>query len=77
MTVGKGKYDNEASRVFKDTRAGAVVLMVIDGERGTGFSVLSSDRRVIRNLPDLLKSVASEIEPEVMRSEFDPVEEDG
>jgi hypothetical protein len=63
MTVelnGAGKYDDECKLVRMSTRADSVLVMVYDGDRGTGFSVQAS-ASVIDVLPEILESMAAEI----------------
>ena len=42
MPVGGGKFGPEATAVLKETKAEAVVLIVLGGEKGSGFSVIAS-----------------------------------
>jgi len=60
---GPGKYDDVTTMVRALTEAQAVVLMVIDGNQGNGFSVQAYDDIVI-DLPALLRTMADEIEKE-------------
>lgn len=64
MALGPGKYDDlcTAPRLAAKAR-GAVLLMVIGGERGDGFSVLQAiDYDLTADLPALLRSIARQIE---------------
>ncbi len=40
-----GKYDDDAKRVLVETDASVVVLIVIDGKRGQGFSCCGNPAR--------------------------------
>jgi hypothetical protein len=39
MALGPGKYDDLTTRIREETGADAVVLLVLGGNRGHGFSV--------------------------------------
>ena len=57
---GPGKYDDAATLVRNRTMAAAVVVIVLGGSQGSGFSV-QADEETTRRLPDLLEDVAKEI----------------
>jgi hypothetical protein len=38
MTIGPGKYDDQATAVQKATNAAGVIVIVIGGDKGAGFS---------------------------------------
>lgn len=61
MAIGPGKYDAHATAAREATRAGGVVLIVIDGAHGAGFSVQATAAVTLR-LPELLRTVADMIE---------------
>lgn len=56
----QGKYDEECTFMREHTRAEGVVLVVLNGERGTGFSV-QGPMHVHAALPDVLEHIAREI----------------
>jgi hypothetical protein len=58
---GPGKYDDACTAVRVATEASAVVLLVIDGNQGSGFSVQVSGG-VALHLPNLLRVVADRLE---------------
>jgi hypothetical protein len=61
MTEGPGKYDELATIARTLAMARGVVLVVVDGIHGSGFSVqVNSDLRV--HLPVLLRHIADDIE---------------
>ena len=60
MPIGPGKYDNLTTQVRENTRARAVILLVVGGDKGSGFSC-QSDAIVLAQLPDLLEYMAQEI----------------
>lgn len=60
-----GRYDDQAIRVFKETAADAVVVFVLNGKRGHGFSCSVKpelNARFSAELPALLRSMADGIE---------------
>lgn len=68
MPRGPGKYDPEASAALASAQAAAVVLIVIGGDRGSGFSVQSMTPDTLRNLPNLLRGIADAIDQDVSAS---------
>jgi len=61
MALGPGKYDDLATLVREQAAASGVIVMVIDGAGGSGFSVQASPS-VTAGLPLLLRHMADEIE---------------
>ena len=61
MAIGPGKYDHLATFVRQQTDALAVILIVLDGDKGAGFSVQARGD-VALSLPALLRRVADDIE---------------
>lgn len=64
MPVGPGKYDAHATVVREATGAGGVVLIVIGGTDGGGFSVQATAAVTLR-LPVLLRNLADAIEEDL------------
>jgi hypothetical protein len=60
-----GKYDAEATAARYVTEAQCVLLIVLGGYRGSGFSVQSEQPDIIEKLPELLRTVAANIEQEL------------
>lgn len=60
MSRGAGKYDALASKVRADAGAAGVVVIVLNGRDGSGFSVQANEL-LTRLLPDLLEDVARQI----------------
>jgi hypothetical protein len=65
MPVGPGKYDHLASQAREAADARAVLLMIIGGEQGGGFSFQSYDPELILTLPAILRNMADQIERDV------------
>jgi predicted glycosyltransferase len=64
MATGPGKYDREATVVREVTDADAVVVIVIGGRQGSGFSVQASLEFAVK-LPALLRRIADDIEANI------------
>jgi hypothetical protein len=64
MAIGPGKYDEECTRARVATGAVGVVLIVIEGKRGSGFSVQVHDVADLQPgvLANMLRTVADELE---------------
>jgi hypothetical protein len=61
--IGPGKYDALCTLIRERTQARAVLLIVLDGEYGNGFSC-QSDSETLRALPDILEQTAARIRRE-------------
>lgn len=61
MPVGPGKYDYLATMVRRDAEADTVVIVVLGGKLGNGFSV-QANYPMTHELPSLLRAVADEID---------------
>jgi hypothetical protein len=62
MSHGPGKYDEAATLARNMTHARAVVLIVLGGTAGSGFSVQALGEDITASLPALLRTVAYQIE---------------
>jgi hypothetical protein len=64
MPVGAGKYDKECTIILHELDAAAVLLMVMEGNRGNGFSVAGDPSRGLWlwDMPRILREVADEID---------------
>jgi len=60
MTTGSGKYDDVCTTVRERTGARAVAVIIIDGDKGNGFSV-QSEEAWLKVLPDILETMAQKI----------------
>lgn len=58
--IGPGKYDDECTEL-RDKIKGEIVLLVVDGIKGTGFAVQMSLINM-GQLPKILRSMADSIE---------------
>jgi hypothetical protein len=68
MTTGPGKYDDVATLVREKTDASCVVVIVIDGYKGDGFSVQTTDMSTMfATVPTALRMAADQIEEDAKR----------
>jgi|GEM_PF-1230837 hypothetical protein len=74
MSIGSGKYDGEATWVQVRTQATGVLLMIVDGNKGNGFSLASYDIQatleITLSLPKLLRMMADQIEIDIKEHGF-------
>ncbi len=61
MALGPGKYDDLATLVRDGAKAEGVIVIVLGGSKGSGFSVQAPDV-VMAQLPELLRTMADNIE---------------
>jgi hypothetical protein len=64
MPIGPGKYDDLCSEVRIKADARGVILFVIDGSKGSGFSC-QADLATTLSLPDILERVAKDIRADI------------
>lgn len=62
MLLGPGKYAVECERDLKETQAAAVLLIVLGGKKGSGFSMGAFDPELAAAVPAILRDTADEIE---------------
>lgn len=55
------KYGPLSERLTSNLDAGAVIIVVIGGARGTGFAITSLPE-YLKSLPDMLRNMANHIE---------------
>ena len=60
MAMGKGRYDNHCTVVRDLTNADGVVVIVLGGNRGSGFSAQLSPELQAK-LSDILEDLAKQI----------------
>ncbi len=59
--IGPGKYDDACTAARIRTKASGLLLIVLDGAEGDGFSCQTKDPTLLARLPDLLEAVAAGI----------------
>lgn len=65
---GKGKYDPELTAVRESTQAAGAILIIIEGNQGSGFSA-QLPPELTAKMPDLLRIVATAIERDYQKLE--------
>ena len=76
MSFGQGKYDHLVTLVRQHAHAHGAVVLIFEGNRGTGFSGQGSIA-FYRALPAALREVADQIEAEIARVPPNEEESDG
>lgn len=62
MSGGPGKYGSEAHEAMVATRGETVLLIVIGGHTGSGFSFVSRAKAPqLKAVPDMLESIAKQL----------------
>ena len=59
--IGEGKYDALCTQVRNKTRARGAMIIVVDGNKGSGFSCQLTVE-VMKTLPGILRQMADQIE---------------
>lgn len=59
--IGAGKYDDCVTQVREKTNASAVILLVVNGNQGNGFSVQWIKEIPAKELANLLETVVIEL----------------
>lgn len=60
MPIGQGKYDDTVTKLREELEADAVVVLVIGGSKGHGFSC-QAPPEIIKNMPDMFEAVAHQM----------------
>lgn len=58
---GGGKYDEQCERTLIELSAAGVLLIVLGGNKGQGFSMSAIDPSLIEQVPEILEDVARQI----------------
>lgn len=70
MAQGPGRYDDLCTEVREKAQAEGVILVVIGGRVGSGFSVQVSPEK-LEELPEMLRVMATQIEADIFFGEPD------
>ncbi len=62
MPMGPGKYDPECTRDLMENQADAVLLIVLGGKKGSGFSIATLSAEILVAVPAILRDTANQIE---------------
>lgn len=58
---GGGKYDEQCERTLFELNAAGVLLIVLGGNKGTGFSMSAIEVSIVEDVPEILEDVARQI----------------
>lgn len=63
MTHPLGKYGAEAQEIADRTKAKGLLLMIIDGELGSGFTIVDlTGGKITREMPSVLRLAADDLD---------------
>jgi hypothetical protein len=65
----ESKYQKEISNLLVDTKAKALAIVIIGGEKGDCYEVRSTNDHIFRAMPDVLTALASKIKGDIKRKE--------
>lgn len=60
--LGPGKYDPLCTQARETAQARGVIMIVLDGLHGSGFSVQVEGLDITARLPEILRRLAADIE---------------
>jgi len=61
MALGPGRYDDLCTEVREKAKAAGAILIILEGDRGMGFSVQAKPADLVK-LPGVLRHMARAIE---------------
>lgn len=64
-------YEKEVVELLATTKAKAIALLIVDGERGSNFEIRTVSEKYMRQLPQALIQIASKIEGDIAKKEFE------
>jgi hypothetical protein len=64
--IGDGIYSGACRIVCEETNAAAAVLIVLGGNRGTGCAFNVRDKKLLLELPEILRKTADSIQRAVI-----------
>jgi len=68
--IGCGKYKSEAHIMRLATKADALILMVVGGDKGDGMTVQCKDPKFLGTIPNALRHLADLIEQDIAHQSF-------
>jgi len=69
MALGPGVYDDLCTEIKEKTQAESVILIITNGNRGSGFSMQADILNVLR-MPDVLEYVAGIVRNDHMQGKL-------
>ena len=70
MPEGGGKYDTLATIARQTAEADGIIMLIINGDMGSGFTV-QAESHIAKYLPGLLRDMADEIETQMKENPTD------
>lgn len=67
MPIGPGRYDNECQTIHETSKADVVMLLIVNGDKGSGFSLSSKEYKFIKEMPAMLRYMAEKIEADLAK----------
>jgi hypothetical protein len=71
MPAGGGKFEDYTTRILMECDADAVIVMVVGGSRGPGFSVAALDENFVGVLSKTMRDVCNQIDQDLLRKKMD------
>lgn len=66
MAIGPGKYDDVCTKARIETNATGTLLIILDGNKGSGFSCQIDKKEIARlRIPDILENMARQIRNDI------------
>jgi hypothetical protein len=62
VSPGAGKYDAHVEQILKDDNVQSVILIVLAGEKDSGFSVATREPNFYKRVPLMLRFMADVID---------------
>lgn len=66
MALGPGRYDDECTSLLERYHAHGVILVVMGGDKGEGFS-MQADLETTLRLPEILEHIAAQLRQDRLR----------
>jgi hypothetical protein len=60
MPFGPGKYDNLTTHVREEAKAKGAIVIIFEGNKGSGFSCQTSPH-ALHSMPELLEHIAQQL----------------
>jgi len=65
--MNDSRYQKEISNLLVDTKAKAVAVVIIGGDKGDCYEVRSTNDVIFNAMPDVLNALASKIKGDIIR----------
>lgn len=68
MPQGPGKFDAECEELLKEHHAEVVMVVVLGGKRGSGFSLSTTNPQRLPEVIKVMRSAADQIEKDMLNA---------